>query len=187
MTVLRYLYIILTLSLSLCFSANTYAGDGNTPLYIGIGKSFFTFEDSTSINASGYYLNLGLDLGNYFAIEALSSSSAIDEFDAESYEIDYYHGIFARFNLRYDHFTVYLLAGYGTTSLTYTTTVGGGSTVAVDDSGFSYGIGMDLYGTKNAALTLRAMDYIDEDFHMLGAVMGFHFYFDDIPRIQKRY
>ena len=179
MTLIRTLFVV-----ALTFAFVSKASADNSPMYFGLGIADYEFEGSP-ITMDGYYLNYGIDIGNYFAIEGIIANSSQYENAAASLtsEIDYYGALYGRFNLRYDHVTLYVMAGYATVS---TTTTVSGTAFETEDSGVTYAVGIDLYGTQNTALTIRYYDYLDEDIHATGINIGLNFYFD-VPRIHKRY
>jgi len=168
--------------LTLAFAGTAQAG--SSPMYFGLGIADYSAEGNDT-TADGIFLNFGIDIGNYFAIEAVAANS--DRYESTTTgdyaEIDYYAALYGRFNLRYDHLTLYLMAGYATLSAT---TSFYGTDDTYEDSGLTYAAGIDLYGTKNTAISVRYYDYIDEDSHITGINIGLNFYFD-VPRINKRY
>ena len=64
-------------------------------------------------------------------------------------------------------------------------------TIKVNETSPVYGVGLDLYGTRQAALTLTAGTYLDKkingiDTKITSYSLGFTYYFDS-PEFRKRY
>lgn len=168
----------------------------NSPFYIGINAASFestttdTSQTETSTSYDGAMLNFGYDINNYFSLELLTgASSSADESPTISSKIDYTGGVYARFNLRFNRVTLSLLGGYATTGIS--TTVGN-TTTSDSESGQSAGIGIDFYGTRDLALSLRTMILYAKDNPgggdtvLSATTFGITYYFDK-PKIHSRY
>lgn len=157
--------------------------------YIGINATGYTFDiknsGTTYGSNSGAALGLGYDLNNILAIEANYISPGVFTRTGGSDEnIDYGASLLGRANLRFQKTTVFFLGGatkLGVTNASY------------DDTGLAYGMGIDFYGLKNTALTLKYVNYFDSEttvgsnaVKLDGISLGFTHYFDT-PRFSSRY
>ncbi len=90
----------------------------------------------------------------------------------------------ARFNLRYNHFTVFTLGGVSYAKIKET---GSGSPYTTTIVAPAYGVGLDFYGSESTAITFSYIQYLDSTKVNLSAVQfGIKFYFDK-PKIFNRY
>lgn len=161
----------------------------SSPLYIGINAAQFDSK-YTDAELDGGMINLGVDLNNYIALEIAGGLSKTEEdaATATTDKINYVASAFLRFNLRFDRVTVYVLGGYsqaeGKTTTATTTTV-------TTDNGGSYGYGIDFYGTRDLALSVRRVEFFDidtetEKAHLGATMLGITYYFDT-PKLHSRY
>lgn len=193
---MAHIRIIMFLMLSFTLAGQSQAAE--SPLYFGLGIAEHTV-DGSSDSMNGYSLNLGIDLDNYFSLEGIvMNSESISESNGgltATAKIDYSASAMLRLNLRYNHLTLYLLGGYYTSknSVDVSGTFGSFGSVSasgeLDSSGFAYGAGIDIYGTKSTALTVRWMNTTDKDiseFSIDTITIGLHFYYD-VPRVFNRY
>lgn len=165
----------------------------SSPMYIGVNFASFDSKYSDT-EFDGGMLNLGFDLNNYVAFELAggASESTDDPATSTSSKVDYAASAFLRFNLRFDRVTVYVLGGYSQVeSSTKTTT----TSTSFKDSGGSYGYGIDFYGTRDLALSVRRVELIDTESqsasgttktHIGATILGITYYFDK-PKIHSRY
>ncbi len=147
-----------------------------------------TFGASTSAESDmdGAVIKLGYDLNNWIAFEGHLGSTTTNDESAPTYssKIDYMAFAGARFNLRYDHFTVYGLAGAGYTQITETSS---GTLYETTKAAPAYGVGLDFYGSKTTAFTLSYIQYVDStEIDLSSFQFGVKFYFDK-PKFYKRY
>lgn len=146
------------------------------------------FKDFGAGNTNGYTIQAGYDLSKYLALEGhIGMANEIDQ--TETSGTDYvtttvrsaYASLVARGNLRFDKTTVFAFVGmtYRTLNGDQEYSIGGTpGTAKIDESesGATYGIGIDLFGSKTTALTLKAVrvyktkkdDFEDIDAAMFG-------------------
>lgn len=163
--------------------------ENNSSNYIGINMASFDRKYSTE-EYDGGMINFGYDLSNYFALEiaAGASESYEDPATLDTSKINYAASVFLRFNLRFDRVTLYVLGGYS--EVESISTSGSTSTTTTDSSG-SYGYGIDFYGTRDLALSVRRVEFFDNDepsgnTHLGATMVGITYYFDT-PKIHSRY
>ena len=159
-------------------------------LYIGAAWGNYSLDiknySASYDSSSGLALDIGYDFTNVFAIQG--SYIAPDTFQASSgndENISYATSLFARANLRFQRWTLFGLAGG--------TSVSGNNAEYVNTINPAYGVGIDFYGTKDVAITLKYVNYVDaklkvigNDVSLSGTTIGFTYYFDT-PRFSKRY
>ena len=157
--------------------------------YVGLGWGSYAFDIKNSGveygNSSGIALDLGYDFNNIVAIQA--SYISPDNFDATggtNEDINYAASLFVRANLRFERSSIFFLAGGSKVSE---------NNSSYDGNGLAYGMGVDFYGSKNTAVTLKYVRYLDADttvgsnnVKLDGATIGFTHYFDT-PRFNDRY
>jgi len=163
-----------------------------SPFYLGVNAARFDSKFN-SYEPRGAMAHLGWDMNNWLALELAGGGSENyrDEQSGNTTQVDYVGSAFVRFNLRFNHVTVYLLGGYSSTQQTATT---GAVTTETSSSGGSYGYGIDFYGTRDLALSFRRVEFIDiddpnnasENVHLGATMIGITYYFDK-PRIHRRY
>lgn len=172
----------------LCSPMSLYAAEPSH-FYIGLGWGNYAFSiqnsGTTYSNSSGPALDLGYDLNNILAIQG--SYVVPDTFTGTggaTENISYAASLFLRANLRFERSSIFLLAG--------------GSYIGENNSSYkgtgpAYGIGIDFYGTKDAAITLKYVTYLDvkatnssNKVNANGVTLGFTYYFDT-PTFSDRY
>ena len=134
----------------------------------------------------GGIIKYGYDINNWFAVEGHLGSTTSQDDAAISYsaKIQYMGFAGARFNLRYDHFTLYGLAGAGYASVKETSA---GTEFSTKKGGAAYGIGMDFYGSKTTSISLSYIQYVDStEVDLSSLQLGVKFYFDK-PQFKNRY
>jgi len=153
----------------------------------GWGNYAFNIKNSSTVygNSSGLALDLGYDFNNILALQ--TSYIAPDTFTATSgtdEAISYAASLFLRANLRFERSSVYFLVGGSTL---------GKNNASYDGVGPAYGVGLDFYGGKNVALTIKYINYLDtkttvgsNKVTLSGTTLGFIYYFDT-PRFNNRY
>lgn len=125
--------------------------DGEARHYVGINSESFSKPD-----VSGMSIKYGYDFGNTFSMELQYGNSGTISTGAVL-EIDSFYSLFFRGNKRYGNLTLFALVGGS--SVTFNTT-----TVLGDEySGGAYGVGIDMFGSKNTAITLSWMRHVDLD------------------------
>jgi len=181
-----YKNLALTL-MTMLLPGMTYAESSSN--YIGAQIAKFDSKYS-SAEFDGGMMSLGYDLNNYIALEAAAGASQSYEepVTGNTAQIDYVASAFLRFNVRFNRVTLYALGGYSRVGSTATS---GSVSVTDTNSGVSYGFGIDFYGTRDLALSIRRVELFDEEKKsgksQLGASMvGITYYFDT-PKIHSRY
>ena len=161
----------------------------NSSNYIGVNVATFDSKNST-IEQDGAMLNLGYDLNNYIALEMAAGASETYEDPAttDTSKINYAASGFLRFNVRFSRVTFYVLGGYSKVESSSTT---GSTKTTYSDSGSSYGFGIDFYGTRDLALSVRRVEFFDSNEptgnrHLGATMLGITYYFDT-PKIRSRY
>ncbi len=183
--------ILTIITLSAIFTGQALAENSHMYFEIDYAKNTLktvnTFGTNTSADSDmdGGLVKFGYDLNNWIGFEGHLGSTTTNE-DTTNYtaKIDYMAFAGARFNLRYDHLTVYALAGAGyaqiketSSAVNYETTKGGPA----------YGVGIDFYGSKSTSVSLAYIQYVDSTAIDLSSLqLGVKFYFDK-PKIQRRY
>lgn len=121
-------------------------------------------EDTTDIG-----LRLGYQLGRFIGIElrgGFDTGGVGGDSDADTE----YAGAFARFNLPFEKTNVYLLAGVSEVRFD-------GEEVDEDEyDSVAGGIGVELYGSPRAAVTLEYMSYSEDAYS--GVSLGFKYHFE---------
>ncbi len=175
---------IMALILALGFAPTVFADEAH--YYIGIDWGDFSYKvkDSSTIydNANGPILRLGYDFNNFLAVEGHYSNP--DDFTTSGSSKVSGNGLsaFARMNLRFKRATLYALVGGSRVNYS-------GST----DAGLAYGVGLDMYGGKDTALTLAYTTYFDgkvtggTKIQVNAVTFGITHYFGNRPRLYKRY
>ena len=83
-------------------------------------------------------------------------------------------GIYLRLFYRFDKTTLYLLGGAAFVD-TYDNTSGGDE---ISESGVSYGVGLELFGNKNASVILEFLKLVDTDQTEMDSIgLGYRHYF----------
>ncbi len=189
MSLIRVLTVITLSALSI-----TPAFAENSPMYFGFGyastttKTVNTFGASTSAEAdmNGAVLKFGYDINNWIGFEGHLSNTTTNDQSAPTYsvKVDYMALAAARFNLRYDHFTVFALGGVGYAQVKETSS---GTLYTTTKAAPAYGVGLDFYGSKSTAVTFSYIQYLDSnDVNLSSVQLGVKFYFDK-PKISRRY
>ncbi len=147
-----------------------------------------TYGAGTSANSdlSGGIIKYGYDFNNWFSAEAHLGATAKNTDSAPTYTVSAQTMAFvgARFSLRYDHFTIYALAGGGYGSIKESTAT---TDYTTSKTSAAYGLGMDFYGSKTTSVSVSLVQYVDSTEVDLSAIeLGIRFYFDK-PTIKRRY
>lgn len=157
------LLVLLTPAMS--YAAGNYYQQG--AIYTGI--NLVKFDDFGAGGVNGYTFQLGIDVSEYLALEGhVGMTNEVEQNLTNG--TDYintkervsYASIIARGNLRFERTTL-----FGFVGMTYATENGsidysiGGTPGSADideaESSATYGIGVDLYGNKTTAITLKAV------------------------------
>lgn len=166
----------------------------NSHHYFEFGMSTNTLKKQATIGAptagegdiDGGILKYGYDLNNWLAVEGHlgRTGSASDIPGAYTAGIDYMGYAGARFNLRYDHFTVYALGGAGFAQMSESLS---GTQYKSNIVSPAYGVGFDFYGSKSTSISLAYIQYLDTgDAQLSSLQLTVKFYFSK-PKISSRY
>ena len=156
-------------------------------LYLGIDYGDFGYEVTDTgyspDNANGYILRLGYDLNNWLAVEGhYADPEDFEENGSVAITSGAGFGAYGRLNLRFKQATLYGLAG--ATRITFD---------GESATGLAYGAGLDIYGSRNTALTISYTRYFDDEAPSGADIVvdafnfGITHYFGNVPRIYKRY
>ena len=117
------------------------------PLYIGANYTgvLVSADDAgaaDALNMEVLMLNAGYYLIDFLAVEGRAGFGISDDSDGAniSGEVNYIYGLYLRGELPLGMFKPYVMAGYSKTEFAYND----GDSQKEDDTGFSYGLGLDL-------------------------------------------
>lgn len=110
-----------------------------------MGFSTVSYSDG-DVSANRY--QYGYDFSNLVSIEVNYDDTDVEGTTATVLEIDTLASIMLRFNRRYESINTYFMLGASQLSITDLST-----TQEESFSGLSYGVGIELYGSKNTAIT----------------------------------
>ena len=171
--------VLLTLVASTTAVADT-AGE----TYIGAQLSQVTYDEDGFSEAEPTAIvgRLGYFLADHFAIETrLGFGLADDSIEASGFdvdvEVDSLIGFYGLGNLPLgDVFSVYALAGLTRGELS--AEVDGFGSASGDDSGFSYGAGVQARFNESVSAHIEYMSYLDEsDYSVTGLAIGLNAHF----------
>jgi hypothetical protein len=122
----------------------------------------------------GVVLKAGYDITNFLAIEGQVGGTIKESYslvDDQGQEVAGYDvrgenaGIYARANWRLRNITLYGLVGYGYYNLVEDFYFEGfmDESFTTDETGLSYGLGIDLFGSSRTAFSVSWMQLIDEE------------------------
>ncbi|MES9990571.1 MAG: outer membrane beta-barrel protein [Candidatus Thiodiazotropha sp.] len=131
-------------------------------------------DSSASFRSAGLLARGGLEFNEFLAVEAHLGLFGEDTVDGNSYQIEYLASIYARGNLPLIGERIRLYALGGLTH--FSGNVPGFS--SVDETAVGYGVGIELYGDEQNALTLEWLrhavgDIHNVDFTLESASLGF--------------
>lgn len=159
----------------------------SSPWYMGLDVAQFSYDNGTySTNMDGGLLKAGYDLNNWLALEGGIGAAGTDSVLAPSFEskVRYANYLAGRFNLRFDHFTLYAIAGAAYTGITETSN---GIRNDRNEANPMFGIGFDIYGSRDIALHVSAMQFASNTtFNVFVLSAGVKWYFDK-PNFTRRY
>jgi hypothetical protein len=139
-------------------------------------------------------LKAGYDITNFLAIEGQVGGTIKESYsiydnqgqEALGYDVRGEHaGIYARANWRLRNFTLYGLVGYSYYNLVEDFYLAGfvDESFNTDETGLSYGLGVDLFGSSRTALSINWMQLINEEtefdftLDVSAAYIGITYYF----------
>lgn len=164
-----------TVVLFTLLATNAFGDTFSRGLYFGGSFSKHRFADSFgNLSLTGAVFKAGYDIFPFFAIEGHAGATITSdnyEYDNGGQLIGEYNlsaehgGIYARGNLRLMNVTIYGLLGYNAYTVIVNEKMYGNYDVSysTNESGFSYGAGLDLFGAERTALSLNWMKMIDEE------------------------
>lgn len=116
---------------------------GETRHFMGIYSDSYSNGD---IDSTSY--QYGYDFSNLISVEVNFSAPDVTGTTAGLYSIDSVSNVMLRFNNRYESINTYFMIGATNVALTTVTPV-------ADEAitGLAYGIGIELYGSKNTAIS----------------------------------
>lgn len=157
-----------------CLSASVSAAPRvpleHLPMYWGVSYSWtnFTASNATEDAEMGAITGrLGYEVFPWLSAEGRFTKGVRDDDvtltgGTGSLQLDQAYGLYGKFSLPTDiNLTPYALLGYGQAEVSLN--LPSGETVNADDSGLSYGIGVDLCKDHPVCLNLEYMQFLDED------------------------
>ena len=139
--------------------------------YWGANAASSDFETTNvEFDATSIGFKFGREFGKYISVEAHLGFGSQDSSDISDPDIAY-GGAFARFNLPFEKVTLYAMAGATKIDIDTNTVMG-------DDNEAGGGVGIEIYGSENTALTIELMRYGDDntiDNFSLGFIHRFDF------------
>jgi hypothetical protein len=136
--------------------------EGNRYIGVMVSSPQYKEDDSnTDFRSAGLLVRGGMELNEFLAVEGHIGLFGEDTTDEGSYQIDYLASIYARGNLPLTDKRIRLYALAGVTR--FSGNVPGFS--SVDDTGVGYGLGVELYGDEQNALTLEWLRFAVGDIH----------------------
>lgn len=153
------------MALALCGASAAYAvEDDSANWYFGLSVTSFDFEVtdpfSESYNTHGYIAKMGYDLGSYISLEGRVGMGDSDtDGSGLSMEAQRVGAAYVRFNLPFDKIKIYALAGAAQVTLKAGLA---GASDTMEETGTSYGGGIELYGNRTTALTAEYVRYIED-------------------------
>ena len=182
-----YRFLYLSLVIFTFSSANTTAIASHNQIHTTqngyFGLSGITISDD-GFEVSGGALISGFNINRFFAVESLFGSLSDGSIAANGIEtknkIDYFSTIRIRLNFHRRKMIPYFYLGYtgipmtvertNTTTQVTTQTDGG-------EGGFSYGVGIDLFGNRNTSIFLSTGVLLkNENLNLSSSIIGFRYY-----------
>lgn len=170
------------LLLALLAPTAAFAVEGAPYTYVGAGGSVAYYESDALADTArlgGAYIKVGHMINDQFGVEGRAMRTGEDSVRVEgtsvdaTVEVDHAFSVFARWNfLQGRDWAIYGLLG-GTAG--EVTAKAAGYSATEDETDWSIGLGVDLYGNENVAVTADAIHYQrDSDYEIFGANLGFH-------------
>ncbi len=172
---------------------------GDLPIYMGV--DYFRMQDkAVPERLQGLTLRLGYDFNNYLGVEGYASrtdttktSYTVSSLNYDvNYKVNYSSGLVLRGNLRFNRnrMALFAFAGMGASNADIEF-ISANTTIRINETSPVYGVGLDLYGTRRAAITLTAGTYLDKkingvDTKITSYSLGFTYYFGT-PDFSKHY
>ncbi|MFV2057349.1 MAG: outer membrane beta-barrel protein [Thiohalomonadales bacterium] len=154
--------------------------------YFGFAGVFF---DDDNFNTGGGALISGLDLNSVLAIEGHLGLAAEDSYrkannDELRTQINYFSTLRLRFNYHMRNMIPYAYLGYSAVNMTTTTidsNTGKSTTLDNGHAGFSYGLGIDLFGSQRTSIFISTGMFLDKngdgvDLNLLSTMVGFRYF-----------
>ena len=128
---------------------------GEARHYFGISNESYSI---TGLDGVSY--RYGYDFSNMLSMEIDYSQTDLAAPTTEVLTVDSITNLMFHFNKRYESINVYFALGYGSAAMTQA-----GNSVKEAYNGASYGVGLELYGSKNTAVSfswLRRIEATDD-------------------------
>lgn len=137
-------------------------------------SDFPIHSEPEDFRLNGALFKVGYDIAPYFAVEGHAGLTAKGNYywynnlgqAVGEYDLQAEHGaLYARANWRLKNVMLYGLLGYGYYNVVVDDKVVGNYDVSysVRRDGFTFGVGMDLFGTRRGALSLNWLQLINEE------------------------
>ena len=137
--------------------------EGNKAYIVLNGGLYDDFADDLVL---GGMIQIGYDLSKFFAIEGHFGLTAENDDDISGARVEkqlYHASVVVRGNLRGEDYAFFLFAGQSYLNLDYEIMSPGSGSGHKDETDLTYGIGTDLYGDENTAITVKWQRLIDID------------------------
>lgn len=146
--------------------------------YFGFDYLLTDFEPDSgeAVDLDAVSARFGSYLNENVALEArLGVSASDDTVSGDTYELDNFVGVYARGIVPYETVELYGIVGFTRVDLAINVP---GHSADGDDSGFSYGAGLDFKVGERLAIGLEYMLLIDSsDYELSTTNIGFKYYF----------
>ena len=161
--------------------------------YINVGYTTFNEGSLGSDSLQGMSLKIGYDFTDFFAAEAVVGFSLKQSFQNESgttdadFKISNFEALYARATLPFDRARPYLLLGFAHMSTKASGLVNGQEfSASSSESGFSYGFGIDLYGSERTAFSFQWAKLMDKDTVDVSAMTFSFTHYFELPEFRYR-
>lgn len=149
----------------------TYRG-----LYLGMHGSYDRISDTDNANIVGGLFKIGYDINKFIGLEAHAGATTTKRYivvDQQGQEIGDYKkrgrhvALYGRANWHFTNITLYGLLGVDYYRIIEDVNIPGSFSdkSSIGKTGLSYGVGVDLFGNSQTALSLNYMQLINKDFY----------------------
>ncbi|MDH5424469.1 MAG: porin family protein [Gammaproteobacteria bacterium] len=134
------------IGMMLLLSLGLAQAEGEARHFMGIYSDSYSNDE---LNANSY--QYGYDFSNLISLELNYSAPTVADTSTTLTTVDSLYSLMMRFNKRYESINTYFMIGGSGIAFTNAT--------AVDESytGVSYGLGIELYGSRNTAISFTWM------------------------------
>jgi hypothetical protein len=155
-------FLLLTIAANAAEADKGAGIKGNRYIGVMVSSPQYKEDDSnTDFRSAGLLVRGGMEVNKFLAVEGHFGLFGEDTVNESSYQIEYLGSIYARGNFPLINNRIRLYALGGVTR--FSGKVPGFS--SVDDTGIGYGLGMELYGDEQNALTLEWLRFAVGDIH----------------------